>query len=300
MAAADPIPSITAYLRSRIPRDPEVGIICGSGLSGLGKLLANPITIKYSEIQGFPESHVQGHIGELVFGTLGGKYTMCMRGRFHYYSGWTPQQVAIPVRVMAALGCSMLVVTNAAGGVNPAFKVGDVMIIKSHIYLPGLAGVHPLVGANDDRFGPRFPAVSYDEEFFQIARDAARTTQFPNTLREGVYCGVSGPTYETLAEIDFLRMIKGDAVGMSTVPEVVVAAHSGMRILGLSLITNQCKGQADHDIPSPTHQEVLDAVAGAGQAVERLVSTVVANVDLSKAPQTKAAKHFANVGRSKL
>ena len=234
---------------------PRIGLILGSGLSALADELVDAVTIPYTDIPGFPASTVHGHRGELALGRLSGQPVAVMRGRFHFYEGYSMQQVTFPVRVMRALGCEMLFVTNAAGGLHPAWKAGDLMLISDQIFLPGLAGHHPLRGPNDDRLGPRFPPMvdAYDPELRAIARAVAERQN--TLLREGVYLMLSGPTFETGAEMRLATAVGADAVGMSTAPEVVVARHGGMRVLGISLNTNL----ALPDGPAANHEEVLAA-----------------------------------------
>lgn len=297
----DFIPGIVSYIKTRVSKVPDVGIICGSGLSGLAAEIKDPFVIKYEEIKGFPESTVAGHVGEMVFGELGGKYVVALKGRFHFYEGYPPAQVVISVRVLAALGIRLLVVTNAAGGVNPGYSVGDVMIIKDQIALPALAGHHPLVGRNDERFGPRFPAVSpaLEPELQDTVEAVAKRTEVKLNIHRGVYFGVSGPSYETPHEIQLIRTLGGDAVGMSTVFEILTAAHSGVRVLGLSLITNKCKIPGD-DTPAPTHEEVLAATKVSESQIQLLVSEFVAQVDVSNLPRSKAYEFFSNELRGEL
>lgn len=196
---------------------------------------------------------------------------------------------------MAALGCRVLIATNAAGGVNKGYKVGDVMVFKTHISLPGLGGQNPLVGENDDRFGPRFPAQAYDEELAQLALDCAKKVGLPSAAHVGTYCHVSGPSYETMGEIGFLRAINGDAVGMSTIPEMIVGFHSGMRVLGLSLITNECMGPGDSIDNRPTHEEVLAAVKDTQDGVRDMVKVLLETLNLSQTLPTRAGQFFANI-----
>lgn len=253
--------------------------------------------IKYNDIPGFPRTTVHGHAGELVFGVIGDKKVVCMKGRFHFYEGNSPATVGLPVRVMAALGIRVLVVTNAAGGVNPDFHVGDVMLIRDHVSLMGLAGIHPLVGPNDERFGPRFPpqGAVYDKALQGVLRKSADKIKFEHPLRQGNYMGVSGPSYESPAEIQMLRLMKGDAVGMSTVFEVIVAAHCGLPVLGMSLITNRCLGP-DDNWNQPSHEEVLEAVTMTGDHIQKLVACFVSDLDLTPYPQTKAyIQHFKDL-----
>ena len=236
-----------SYLRTRVKslslKSPEIAIVCGSGLSGLSELIRDPVRVPYKDIPHFPESTVAGHGTELVFGTLGSRSVVAQRGRFHHYEGNAYGKVALPVRVFAALGCKVMIATNAAGGLNPTFNVGDIMIINDHISFPTLTGGNPLIGANDEGFGPRFPGLTYayPAKLKDLAEEAARARGLGDYLQQGVYFHTSGPTYETPHEIRAMRILGGDSVGMSTVPEVIAAAHCGMSVLGLSLITNQCR-----------------------------------------------------------
>ena len=223
---------------------PTTGIICGSGLSGLSKTLTNATTIKYGDIPGFP-SHttVAGHKGEIVIGFLNENVpAICFRGRFHSYEGHDMNTVALPVRIMRCIGVKLLIVTNAAGGLNPSYNVGDVVNVMDYFALPMLAGKNPLVGPNDDDMGPRFPPVSnaFDPELQELVLKSAKGLGIDQFVRkDGTYCFVSGPMYESKAECRFLRSVGGDSVGMSTVPEIVAAHHSGMKVVCLSLITNK-------------------------------------------------------------
>jgi len=234
-----------------------------------------------------------------VFGCLGGKDVVLMRGRFHFYEGYTPAQVALPVRAMAGLGVKILVVTNAAGGVNREFQVGDLMVIRDHIGFLTLAGVHPLIGPNDSRFGPRFPPMShaYSKELYDVLLRSAEKCKSDLKLRTGTYFAVAGPTFETPAEIGMMRILKADAVGMSTVFEVIAAAHCGLKVLGISLITNRCKGPGD-DEPAPSHEEVLKAAADVQPSVQKLVSQFVADVDVQSVPLTPTFQHFSKIPSS--
>jgi len=245
-----------AAIRQRTAQQPTVGLILGSGLGGLADAIEQPDTIPYRDIPHYPVATAVGHAGELVIGPLEGVSVMTMRGRLHYYEGYSMAAVTFPVRVMRAMGVQTLIVTNAAGGLDASWQATDLMLITDHINLPGLAGISPLVGPNDDALGPRFLDMrgSYDAGLRALAQRVAREQGF--TLREGVYVMNAGPCFETPAEIAFLVSLGGKAVGMSTVPEVLVARHSGMRVLGISCITNIAVGAEKAD-----HEEVLAAAA---------------------------------------
>ncbi len=223
------------FLRTRIQGNPETAIILGSGLGSLADQVEDAVTIPYEEIPHFVHSTVAGHKGNFICGRLGGKQILAMQGRFHYYEGYTMQQVTFPVRVMKLLSIKNLLVSNAAGGINNTFKVGDLMIIQDHINM----APNPLVGPNNELFGTRFPDMTrtYDREFIRLMHEIADTHNIP--LKKGVYVGLTGPSYETPAEYAFYGKAGGDAIGMSTVPEVIVARHAGMRIFGMSVITNE-------------------------------------------------------------
>ena len=242
-------------VRARWPTPPEVAIVLGTGLGGLAKEIDVQAAIPYGDVPGFPLSTVESHEGRLLCGTLAGKAVVAMQGRFHRYEGYTLQQVTFPVRVLHALGATTLVVSNACGGMNPLWAPGDLMLIADHI---NLLGDNPLIGANDDRLGPRFPDMSepYDVALRDTARAVAADLRI--VLREGVYVAVTGPNLETRAEYRMLRALGGDVVGMSTVPEVIVAVHAGMRVLGLSIITDQCLP----DALEPAKLETIIATAG--------------------------------------
>jgi purine-nucleoside phosphorylase len=233
----DAIEEAAAVVRARFGARPDAAIILGTGLGRLALEMDTHTVIDYADIPGFPLSTVESHTGRLVCGTLGDKTVVVMQGRFHRYEGYSLQQVTMPVRVMRALGADTLIVSNACGGLNPLWSSGDVMLIADHI---NLLGDSPLIGPNDDQLGPRFPDLSapYDSRLREVARSVAADRKI--TLREGVYVAVTGPNLETRAEYRFLRAIGADVVGMSTVPEVIVAIHAGMRVLGLSIITDMC------------------------------------------------------------
>ena len=276
------IDETVAFLRSKCGafQSPQMGIVCGSGLGGLSGKLEQSISIPYAQIPHFPTSTVSGHLGQLTFGYLAGIACVCMSGRFHYYEGYDLQQVTFPIRVLARLGIKTLLVTNAAGGVNPAFQVGDVMAIEDHISFLNLAGLSPLRGPNLDDFGPRFPSLTriYHAKTRELLEEAAKKAGYEDTsfIKSGVYCAVGGPSYETPAEIKLMRVTGGSAVGMSTVPEVVVAVHSGIeRILAFSLITNRCIADPAEDIVAPTHAEVLETSKMRVEQLEAIVEQLV-------------------------
>lgn len=258
------------FLEYRARMQPILAIICGSGLGGLADLIEDKTVIPYEDIPRFPRSTVPGHAGKLVFGVLWGVKCVCMQGRFHLYEGYTVQQVTYPVRVFALMGCKTLIVTNAAGGLNNSYEVGDVMIIKDHINMPGFAGQNPLCGPNDERFGVRFPCMSdaYDRDLREYIRNMAGRCN--PRMHEGVYCMLAGPSFETVAECRLLQTLGADAVGMSTVPEVLVARHCGMRVLGLSLITNKVVTNYD-TTEKANHEEVLKTTERMTESLQSLV-----------------------------
>jgi len=248
------ITNTASFIRNKIASEPEVGIILGTGLGGLGDKIEAETILAYADIPGFPVSTVEGHKGRLIFGRLGGKRVVAMQGRFHYYEGYTPQQVVFPVRVMKLLGIKYLFVSNASGGVNPEFRRGDLMVITDHINLIP----NPLIGPNMEQFGERFPnmAEAYDKELILLADKIGEEKKL--NLRYGCYVGLTGPSLETPKEYAFYRIIGGDTVGMSTTPEVIAANHSGIRTFGISVITNVAT-----DGPESTHEMVQDEGARA-------------------------------------
>jgi purine-nucleoside phosphorylase len=250
------IDRLAGLIRARIPEPPKVGMILGSGLGGLADAVEQPTQVPFGELPSWPVSTVPGHAGRLVIGKLEGQNALVMQGRVHYYEGYSMGQVTLPVRVMQRLGIDVLFVTNAAGAVHPAFNPGDLMLIVDHLNLVGMMGPNPLRGPNLDELGPRFPDMSqiYDLELCQAARQTALEAGL--LLHEGVYAGLAGPSFETPADLRFLRLAGADAVGMSTVPEVTVARHMGMRVLGVSGISN--KANLDGSTVT-THEEVLEA-----------------------------------------
>ncbi len=258
------------YIRQRTHHRPQVGLILGSGLNPLAEAVEMADVILYQEVPHFPQTTVAGHVGRLILGRLEGVPVITMQGRAHFYEGYPMQQVVFPIRVMQMMGVEALIVTNAAGGLNPAFHPGDLMLIADHINLVGMAGLNPLVGPNDPTLGPRFPDMSqaYDPELRRLARQVAHEQGIP--LHEGVYAGLGGPSFETPAEIRFLRLIGADAVGMSTTSEVTVARHGGMRVLGISGISNVATGEPTA-AQETSHEEVL---AAGQQIVPRLTALV--------------------------
>jgi purine-nucleoside phosphorylase len=246
------------FIRSCTAHRPRLGLILGSGLNPLADEVVGADRIPYGDIPHFPRPGVEGHKGQLVVGQLAGQEVLIMQGRAHAYEGYTLQQVTLPVRVMNELGIGTLILTNAAGGLNPTFHAGDLMLINDHIGLMAIVGGNPLWGPNDPTLGPRFPAMNkaYDPELRALTRRVA--AELGIGLQEGVYIGLGGPTFETPAEVRFGRMIGGDATGMSTVPEVIVARHMGMRVLGISGISNVAISDPDV-LEEPNHEEVMAA-----------------------------------------
>lgn len=259
------------HVKSQTALRPRIGMILGSGLSPLAQAVEDATVIPFDAIPGFPRPTVEGHAGKLVLGRLGESPVMIMQGRVHFYEGYPIQQVVLPVRVMQVMGIQTLFVTNAAGGLNPAFSAGDLMLITDHINLVGMGGANPLFGPNDPTLGPRFPDMSqaYDPELRSIARTVAQDLGI--VLREGVYASLAGPSFETPAEIRFLRLIGADAVGMSTAPEVIVARHAGIKVLGISGISNIALSEPSPDLET-SHEEVL---ATGEQIVPKLVSLIL-------------------------
>jgi purine-nucleoside phosphorylase len=252
---------IADFIRERSSIEPEIGMILGSGLGELEAAVEDASQIPYAEIPHFPVPQVPGHHGHLLLGTLSGRRIMMFSGRVHYYEGYSMQEITLPVRVMQMLGAQAMIVTNAAGGINPAFSPGDLMLIVDHINLVGMVGHNPLWGPNDPDLGPRFPDMTdaYDPALRRLALDAAEAKGIP--LHQGVYAMVGGPSFETPAEIEFLRTVGADAVGMSTAHEVVVARHAGLCVLGISGISNVAVGiNPPSEAPAEvTHEEVLEA-----------------------------------------
>lgn len=256
-------------IRARGGVKPSVAVILGSGLGELADEIEAPLVVPYADIPHFPVSTVHGHAGQLVIGTLQGTPVVAMRGRVHYYEGYSMRDVTFPVRVMHRLGAQTLIVTNAAGGLNESFKTGDLMLLSDHLNLMGMAGFNPLLGANEPELGVRFLDMlqAYDPELRALAKQVAQRSGF--SVQEGVYAMVAGPNYETLAEIRFLQRGGADAVGMSTIPETIVARHAQMRVLGISAITDMAVG-----VGATTEISHADVLAAAEQIKPRLIALV--------------------------
>lgn len=263
-----------AWVQAQTNLRPTIGLVLGSGLDILADLVDQSVAIPYGDIPGFPVSTALGHKGELLLGKVAQQPILIMRGRHHTYEGWSPAQATFPVRVMHRLGIRILILTNAAGGLKPNFRVGQIMLIRDHIALPAMAGLNPLRGPNEDEFGDRFPAMNdaYSHQLVKLARAAAR--EAGTELREGVYVWVAGPNFETPAEIRMLRAWGGDAVGMSTVPETMIACHAGMEVLAFSTITNLCVDTLEAT-DRPDAEEVVIAGRAAGQSYAKLLRTLL-------------------------
>ncbi|MBU5345426.1 purine-nucleoside phosphorylase [Paenibacillus lautus] len=263
------IKEAAAYIRGQKAVEPQVGLILGSGLGVLAELIENPVSIPYTDIPHFPVSTVEGHEGELLLGTIHDRPVVLMKGRFHMYEGYGPEVTAFPVRVMKELGVKSLLVTNAAGGINTSFEPGDLMLISDHL---NMTGTNPLIGPNDPELGVRFPDMSqaYSRQLRQLAKEVAVGQGI--ALREGVYAGLLGPTYETPAEIVMLRTLGADAVGMSTVSEVIVARHAGLEVLGISCISNMAAGILDQPL---SHDEVMETAEKVREKFLALVMAII-------------------------
>ncbi|XP_076247245.1 purine nucleoside phosphorylase isoform X2 [Calliopsis andreniformis] len=263
------------YLLDRTKVRPRIGIICGSGMGSLADSLEDKQSFPYEEIPNFPVSTVKGHRGQMVFGYLQGVPVMCMQGRFHYYEGYPLWKCAMPVRVMKLVGVTHLIATNAAGGLNPTYKVGDIMIVKDHVNMMGFAGNNPLQGPNDDRFGPRFPPMNkaYNTNLLEIGQQVAEEMGICDIVHKGVYTCLGGPNFETVAELKMLRMVGVDAVGMSTVHEVITARHCDLSVFAFSLITNICVTDYENH-EEANHEEVMDV----GRARNRLLNDYVSRI----------------------
>lgn len=265
------IDEVVAAIQKRSNLKPRIGMILGSGLSSLAESVEDAVVIRIEELPHWPHSTVKGHAGRLVIGQLEGKNVFVLQGRIHYYEGYSMSQVTLPVRVMQRLGIETMIVTNAAGGIPDEYQPGDVMLITDHINLLGLVGKSPLHGPNLDEFGPRFPDMTqaYDPELLDLARRIAKEEGVP--LHEGVYAGLSGPAFETPAELRLLKMVGADSVGMSTTPEVTVARHSDIRVLGLSGISNKAHTEPEF---VASHEDVLEA----GKKIVPKMETIIRGV----------------------
>lgn len=263
------IQETAAFIKAKIKVAPEIGIILGTGLGGLINEIEDKVAIPYKDIPNFPVSTVEGHIGQLIFGRLGGRNIVAMQGRFHYYEGYTMREVTFPIRVMKLLGINLLVLSNASGGLNPTFEVGDLMIITDHI---NLMPSNPLIGENFDELGPRFPDMSdaYNKGIIRKALEIASENKLQ--IRTGIYAGVSGPTFETPAEYNYIRIIGADAVGMSTVPEVIAARHMGITCFAVSVISDL---GVHGKIVEITHKEVINAASVAEPRMTLLISELL-------------------------
>jgi purine-nucleoside phosphorylase len=261
-----------AFIKSRYKEQPSVGIVLGSGLGSFVNEIETEAEISYKDIPHFPESTVEGHSGKLIFGNLGGKKVVAMAGRFHYYEGYTTQEVVFPIRVLKYLGIQTLVISNAAGGLNTSYKVGDLMIIKDHI---SMLTINPLLGKNESEFGPRFPDMSepYKNRLIEKAKKIA--TENNIVINEGVYVGVTGPTFETRSEYKMLHLLGGDAVGMSTVQEVIAAVHLGLPVFAMSVITDVGIRDDENKI---THEEVLQAAREAEPKLTLIFKQLIAQL----------------------
>jgi len=266
------IDRVTDTVRARISQKPRIGIILGTGLGDVAEAVEQPEFIPYVDIPNWPVSTVKGHKGQIVVGNLAGQPVIVLQGRVHYYEGYSMAQVTLPVRILQRLGMEILIVTNAAGAINPDFEPGDVMIITDHISMIGMAGLNPLRGPNLDELGERFPDMSqaYDRQLIKLAREIASSNSLK--VREGVYIGLAGPSFETPADLRFLRSIGADSVGMSTVPEVIVARHGNTRVMGLSGISN--KANLDGNTLT-THEEVLEAGKMLAPKIRTLIQGVI-------------------------
>ena len=247
------------YIKDKIKNQPEIGIVLGSGLGDFADAIEDKVEIPYTEIPGFPVSTVKGHDGKLIFGHINSKEVCVMKGRIHYYEGYDIKEVVYPIEVLAGLGIKTIILTNAAGGVNTDFEPADLMIITDHI---NLMGKNPLIGPNDEDLGPRFPDMTdlYNKELIEIAENSAKKLGID--IKEGVYMYFTGPSYETAAEVRMARILGADAVGMSTVPEAIIARHRGLKILGISTITNMSTGILDTPLDHTEVVEVGKEVAG--------------------------------------
>ncbi len=286
MVLSKKIQQATAFLQASHSLQPEMGVILGTGLGSLTKNFKIEAEIDYSAIPHFARATVEGHSGKFVFGTLQGRNVAAMQGRFHFYEGYSLEEITFPVRVLKALGCQTLIVTNIAGGLNPQFKTGDFMVITDHL---NLMGVNPLIGPNDETLGPRFPDMSepYAKPLVELARQCALELQI--TLHPGVYSAMTGPSLETAAEYRMLRLLGADAIGMSTVPEVIVAMHAGLKVLGLSLISDLCLPDALKPVNLPDLLAVVaDKESSMSLLIQKIISRILPHPPQPPSPRLKA------------
>jgi purine-nucleoside phosphorylase len=260
------------FIKSKLSKDYKIALILGSGLGGVSDELKNSITIKYTDIPNMPKSTAMGHKGEFVFGELHGRNVVVMNGRLHYYEGYSMQDITLPIRIFKLLNIETLVITNAAGGINSSFDRGDIMIINDHI---NFMGDNPLIGENEEEFGPRFPDMSepYYLPYIDTVKNIAKQLGYEDKIKEGVYIAFTGPSFETKAELKFAKIAGADTVGMSTVPEVIVANHSGIKVLGLSVVTDIA--DPDREIKSVSGEEVIEVAKKASKLLESLVNEFV-------------------------
>ncbi|KAJ6636102.1 Purine nucleoside phosphorylase [Pseudolycoriella hygida] len=268
----DTLNQIAKFFLDRTKVRPKIGIICGSGLGAIAEMLEDVDKFPYSSIPNFPVSTVEGHAGQMLFGYLDNVPVMCMQGRFHYYEGYPLAKCSMPIRVMKLVGVTHLIATNAAGGLNPSYKVGDIVIVKDHINIMGFAGNNPLQGPNDTRFGPRFPPMNkaYDRKLIEYAMEIAEEMGMKDEVHEGVYTCLGGPNYETVAELKMLKILGVDAVGMSTVHEVITARHCDITAFAFSIITNKCVTEYE-SMEEANHDEVVDV----GKRRQSILSVLV-------------------------
>lgn len=268
----DKIQKTVEFITKKIQKSPKIGLILGSGLGSLADTIENPVIIKYEDIPNFPISTVEGHAGQLVIGELSGTVVVAMQGRFHFYEGYPLEDVTFPIRTMIGLGIESMIVTNAAGGANLEYKPGDLMIITDHI---NFTGKNPLIGENLNELGPRFPDMTwaYNKEYIKIAKETG--IELGLNLKEGIYMWFTGPTYETPAEVRMARMLGADAVGMSTVPEVIIANHEGIKVLGISCITNMAAGILDQPL---IHDEVVETSKKVKEDFEKLLLSLIGKI----------------------
>jgi len=268
------------YILARTKHRPTIGIICGSGLGGLADQVHDADIFEYTSIPNFPISTVPGHVGRMLVGLLDNVPVIVMQGRFHSYEGYPLWKTAMPVRVMKIIGVKDLIVTNAGGGLNKAFQVGDVMVLKDHINLPGFSCQHPLRGPNEDKFGPRFFPTNdlYSADYRKLAKKVGRALNLEGVIREGVYTMVGGPNYETVAELKLLRELGVDSVGMSTIPETIVAHHCGMKVFACSLITNLCIVEYGTGIET-NHEEVIEVGKRRAEDLKRFITEMATHME---------------------